>query len=213
MAQRGGRRRGQSQSLTDRLPLKLGAAFGAAAYVVGYIITYVMVEFDDEINTNELSGEIADTTDLVGWVFYNAHFVDTEFSRTLDGTTETETERLIAENTTQIPDLVYTLVPIVLLIGAGYLLLQRSYVTGMTDAALSGAGVVVGYLPLAVLGTFLFEASESVQTFGGEASVSIGPEAANAIVLAGIIFPVLFGAVGGFLAFKTQDNRRGGVRR
>ena len=204
MARTGGGRRGQSGGLTERLPLKLGGVFGVAAYVVGYIVTYVLVEIDGEIDTSEFDSEFADTIDVVGWVFYNGHFVDTEYSISAGDFSESESERLIAEGSTQIPEVVYYLVPIVMLVGAGYLLLQQEYVTDVGDAALSGATLVVGYLPLAILGTILFEASES----GNGGSVSVGPETGAAILLAGLIWPIVLGAVGGFLASQIQDNTR-----
>lgn len=137
-------------------------------------------------------------------MFYNGHFVDTEYSISAGGVSESESERLIAEGSTQIPEVVYYLVPIVMLVGAGYLLLQQEYATDVGDAALSGATLVVGYLPLAILGTILFEASESSN--GG--SVSVAPETGAAILLAGLIWPIVLGAVGGFLASQTQDNTR-----
>jgi len=202
MARTASRRRGRSGGLTDRLPLKLGGIFGAVAYVVGLILSFLLVTLDGEIEPDDQ--QVGSSLDVAGWVFYNAHFVDTEASASAGGFSESSSESIISESA-GLPEVIYYLVPILLLAGAAYLLLQQEYVTEATDAALSGASVVIGYLPLALIGTFLFEASESE----GGASVSVGPETGAAIIFAGLLFPLVLGAIGGFAAFKTQDNRRG----
>lgn len=195
------RRGRQSGSLTDRLPLKQGAIFGAAAYVVGVVITFVLIQIDSDIDPSD--SDLGSALDITGWAFYNGHFVDTEFS----GAGVSETDTIISE--ASLPEFLYILVPVAVLIGASYLLMQQTYVSEVSDAALNGATLVVGYLPLAVIGTFLFEASQSA----GGVSISAGPETGSAILLAGIVFPLVLGAAGGFLAFQTQDNRRSGMRR
>jgi hypothetical protein len=212
------KRRGSgSSSLTDRVPLKLGAVFGVGTYVVGFIVTFVLVQIDSELDASEFDGLFGlspdvSSLDLAGWVFYNAHFVDTEFSASGGDGSNSESSRIIAENSTQIPEVVFYIVPILLLVGAGYLLVQQEYVTEGVDAALSGGSLVIGYLPLAVIGTFLFTASNSTSVAESEVTISFGPATGTGILLAGIIFPLVLGAVGGLIAFQTQDNRRGGLR-
>jgi len=200
-------RRGRSGGLADRIPLKKGAVFGAAAYVVGLILTFVLIQIDSDIDPSDIDSDFASSLDVTGWVFYNAHFVDTETSISGGGVSRSSSDRIISE--ASLPEVLYIIVPVVLLIAAAYLLLQGEYASEVGDAALSGASVIVGYFPLAVIGTFLFEASES----SGGATASVGPATGTGILLAGIIFPLVLGAVGGVIAFQTQDNRRGGYRR
>lgn len=181
----------------------MGGILGAGAYVAGLILTFVLTTIDGEIDPSDVGSEFASSLDVTGWVFYNAHFVDTETTVSGGGVSQSSTDSVISD--AGLPELVYYLVPIVLLVGAAYLLLQQEYVTAAGEAALAGASVVVGYLPLALIGTFLFEASTSQ----GGGSFSVGPETVPAIIFAGLLFPIVLGAIGGVAAFQTQDNRRG----
>ncbi|GAB7018666.1 hypothetical protein [Halostagnicola bangensis] len=180
------------QDEVDGLPLKQGAIVGAGTFVVGYIATFVLATIDSEIEL----GEEESTFEMIGLLFYNAQFVDMELS----GLNGTETFNILSEESTQIPELVFNLVPIVLLVAGGYVLATRVLETRQANegGAKLGASIVVGYLPLAFLGTILFEETAEGGLFGG--SVTLAPETLPAIVLAGILLPLAFGAIGGYLA-------------
>lgn len=205
----GGRNGEQSGSLVDRLPLEQGAAYGALAYVVGLALTFVLVQLDDGLEANnELS-----IVDLSGWVFYNGHFVDliSEQSQSAAGqsSTQSQTFSVIAEASTDLPELLYTVVPVVVLVGVGYALVQNVDTADVSEAVQSGATIVVGYLPLVLAGAFLFENSNS-QTFGdgtgAEMTISItaSPDLVPAVVIMGLVFPAVLGAVGGFLSVQSE---------
>ncbi len=162
---------------------------GVLAYLAGYLVTFafVLVESDrSSVDTNEYVFEV------VGWLFYNAQFVATETSASGAGMSTTQTENTLAQamNLT-IPRPLWTLAVVVVLVGAGYVAAGRT--SGPSVAA--GAAVVAGYLPLAVAGTFVFTVDETA--FG--ANVSVAPETIPAILLAGVVFPVVCGAIGGVL--------------
>lgn len=200
---------GDNEGLIDRLPTKEGGIFGAIAFVVGFVITYLFVEIDDEVSIEDGEEIGAGTFDLVGWVFYNTHFVDTVYS--VDGAEEfgdqfAESERLIAEASTDIPEVLYYLIPIVVLIGAGYWVAKQVTITDEQNAAMAGASVIVGYFPLAVVGTFIFSHSEEVQDEFFDFSFSISPDTGMAIILAGIVYPLIFGAIGGYLLYYQENN-------
>lgn len=186
----------------DELPLREGAIYGAAAYVVGYILTYVLVSLDGEADLGQLGGtDIVSPYQVVGWVFYAAHFVDTEFT----GLGMSESANLLSEGTYQFPTLLYYAIPIVALVGAGYLLADNLGLDDAEsgDAARAGAMVAAGYLPLAAVGAFVFTVEESQSAMGQTVTISMGPPTTTAIVLAGIVFPVVLGAIGGLLRSET----------
>ncbi|WP_436347032.1 hypothetical protein [Natronorubrum sp. FCH18a] len=167
-----------------------GAIYGGLAFVAGYVLTFVLLTVDSEANLDGEEGLF----ELVGMIFYNAQYVDTELS--YPG--ETESINVLSENSTQIPELGYTLVPVCLLIGAGYLVARGASdaTTTAESAAKTGVSIVAGYLPLIFLGTILFEETDD---FFGE-SISIGPETGSAILIAGLLFPIVLGAIGGYLS-------------
>lgn len=190
----------------DGFLAKAGAIYGVIAFVGGYVVTYVLLEIDDKADLNEM-GEASNEfgisqMDIVGWTFYNAHFVDTEFSASGNGQSVSETGNLLSEVSLQFPDFLYHLVPILALVGAAYYLVKRSQGTshGGPLGPKAGASIVVGYLPLAVVGAFFFSPSGSRTTISGEVSYSMGPEITTAVIFAGIAFPLLFGAIGGQLS-------------
>jgi cytochrome c biogenesis protein CcdA len=90
------------------------------------------------------------------------------------------------------------LVPVLLLFGAGLAIGRRTAgEQDYGDAAAAGATVVAGYLPLAVIGAVL------VQVQSG--SSTAGPDLLLAVVLAGLVYPAVLGALGSVVAFATQS--------
>lgn len=87
--------------------------------------------------------------------------------------------------------LVYTVLTIFLLVGAGYLVSRRALEAGETGGLKAGASIVFGYL-LAV-------ACSSVGIAGGIESVALGDLVAPTLI-AGGLYPLLFGGIGGLIA-------------
>ncbi|MFC6730515.1 transporter, partial [Natronoarchaeum mannanilyticum] len=105
----------------DRRTIGLGAALGAAAYVLGYLVTYVtqrgsVEERFEGFNfvADLLGGDPIPAWKGVGWLFYNAHFVDTE----IPGFGGTQTRNFVANADGGSLALLF-LVPPLLLLGAG----------------------------------------------------------------------------------------------
>ncbi|QCC50981.1 hypothetical protein [Halapricum salinum] len=203
--------------LADRLPLARGAALGAAAYVVGYILTYVFVEMEDSMDVETItqaSGDIPGmdigTTDVVGWVFYSTQFVEFEYSVEGGGVSQSNSGNILSETADLgIPEAIWYLIPVVALLGAGYIVAQSINHQGDAgEAAKAGATVIAGYLPLAAIGAFLFNKSAEISQFDQTASISMGVNMATAIILAGVAYPLVLGAVGG--ALTTAGSSTGG---
>jgi hypothetical protein len=191
-----------SQRLTDKLPLLEGAVGGAVAYVVGLILTFLLLTVDGEYEfSNAEFGDVG-TLDEVGWFFYSSHFANVEISGSVIGQSESTTRNVVSNSSTQIPEPVFYLVPIVILVAVSYVVVASLDMWNPTpaDCAQAGMTVVVGYLPLALVGIFLFSASATVP--GAEASIS--PDLLSSILLVGLLFPLLFGAIGGVLYSQTR---------
>jgi hypothetical protein len=171
---------------------KDGAVIGAAAFVVNYVVIYLLTTIDGLEATADSAWK------GVGWVLFGSHMVDIELS--LLG--ESQSFDIFSEGaggdglTSTIPEIVYYLVPVVVLIGAGYVLYQRANVTLDTEAAAGlGATVAIGYVILAAAGVFLFEVSSS----GG----SIAPKMTTGIAVAGLAYPLVLGAIGAVAASES----------
>jgi hypothetical protein len=84
------------------------------------------------------------------------------------------------------------------LIAAGYVLVKRSDSRPQSGFR-AGAKIMAGYLPLVVVGYVVILVSAGI---GGPARVGGGftVEPITSILFAGIVFPVLFGGIGGRVA-------------
>ena len=184
----------------DDLPLVEGAIAGAAAWIAGYVLTALVVLA--RIQDSEL-GEISDTVgdggsgiDFIGWVFFNSHFVDTVVEADVLGFGGARAVSFIGGD--GFTPLLY-LIPVALLVGAGLAVGRSQGVTETADGAVAGALVVPPYLVLSVIGAVLFRVS--AEALG--ASFTGQPELLSAVLLAGIVFPAVFGAIGGIVAANT----------
>lgn len=178
--------------LGDRLPLVRGGLAGAGAYLVGYLLTYLLA--GERVRESALTGLLdffagePTTWKVVGWLFYNAHMV----SVVVPGFAGSRTVDLLAEAGGR-ATLLY-LVPPLLLTAAGVLAARDGGERDAAAGAKAGATAVLGYLPLAVLGAFVF----TVQAGGA----TIRPDVVTALALAGLLYPVAFGALGGALGSR-----------
>ena len=182
----------------DSRPFVESAVAGIAAWLFGYVFTYLLVATDIEASPlNRLveffEGESA-TYELVGWVFYNAHLVDVSYSGL--GPLSPQGNFIGGDGFTP---LLY-IVPPALLIVAGLAIGRYTGATELNDGAIAGALVTPGYLVLAVVGTFVF----TVEVGGASGA----PDLVPAVLIAGVIYPVVFGAIGGAIAAVTASESR-----
>ena len=178
-----------TSSVTDRLPLGAGAGTGVAAYLLGYLITYVWQSGSVEERlagynalANLFGGEPVAVWQGVGWLFYNAHFVNTR----IDSFGGTQSQSFIGGDGGA--SVLLYLVPVVLLLAAGVVTARVADADDPAAGATAGAAVAIGYFPLALIGRFLF-------SYQGSAA----PAIVTAILLAGAVYPLALGAVGGVL--------------
>lgn len=182
----------------DNRPFVESAAAGLAAWFFGYVFTYLIIATDIESSPlNRLieffEGESA-TYELVGWVFYNAHLVDVSYS----GLGPLSPPGSFIGGDGFAPFLY--VVPPALLIVAGLAVGRYTGATELNDGAIAGALITPGYLVLAVLGAFVF----TVEVGGASGA----PDLVPAVLIAGVIYPVVFGAIGGAIAAVTTSESR-----
>lgn len=192
------------QGATNSLPLKKGAIYGAGSFVAGYIITLALVAITE---SGEFTEDLIETS---GWLYYNAQFADLEISVTsddagfaalFDGTTFnylTDNEIFGESISMATPSIVYHLIPVIALVVFGFILAQAVSARTPRDGAIAGATICLGVLPLTILGTFVF----SIQEDGFE----LAPVLGDSVIFVGILFPLVFGAIGGALRTQTQSS-------
>jgi len=180
----------------EQLPVMQGAVFGSVAHVTGLVVTYLVLVLDSDFEFGASSAAETGTVDELGWLFFSAHFARVERVVPFGGA-DPQRAHLITETSFQLPAVVLYAIPVVLLIGAGTLLVSEADLRESSPGAYATAGatLVVGYFPFAGAGILLFETRIGV----GEATFIQSPELSSTLGLVGLAHPLCFGAVGGVL--------------
>lgn len=171
--------------------LACGSLAGVGAWLLGYLAVYVWqadavsealrgVGFVSQI----LGGEAIPAWKGVSWLFLNAHFVATQLP-TIAGGTQTTNFVTGEEGST----LLLALPPLLLVIAG--LAVSYGRRGPVSERAKVGATVAFGYLPTSALVALL--GTHSI----GDAEAAISADPVTAVLLAGVVYPVVFGAVGG----------------
>lgn len=187
----------QSSSRPDTATTVRGVIAGVGAFVVGYVLTYAWraPSVSDSLSglnflAQLLGVDAIPTWKGVGWLFFGAHGVATRFPTPGGGT---ELVNLVEQSGDGTVAVLYVLVPVLLLL-AGALTAWLGEAVDTAEAAMAGATVTVGYFILAAAGTFLF--AHAI----GDTGMSIAPDPLTSLLLAGVVYPVVFGAIGGALS-------------
>lgn len=176
-----------SVSAEDSQPVLIGAAtFTIAFLLTGTVgIATTGFEFIEVTRTDGLSASVP-SGNVIAWVFYQAHGVAVSVSPSdwsFGGT-------LIAS------PVVYLVPPLVLGFG-GYLSAKLNGDQEFWTAVRNGAAIAPGYLLFALGGIAL--AAYSVSSSWAEFSVRV--DLLPGIVLAGIVYPLVFGVAGAAVAY------------
>lgn len=178
-----------------------GTVAGVGAFVVGYVLTYGLL-WRDRPETWE-----HDPVEFTGVVFSNAQFASHEANYPEEGFGGDAVNVLLdGSHVLSLPTVGYFLVPFVTVTLAGAILASvlRDRTTSPGGAARLGAFVVVGYVPLVALGTQYFAVSPEFEL------ISPGvfePNVLDALVVAGIVYPAVCGAIGGLLVASIARER------
>ncbi|MES3517949.1 MAG: hypothetical protein PPP58_09825 [Natronomonas sp.] len=188
-----------TEPLTDRDSLLAGTVAGVGAWVVGYVVVYLIAgtRIEESVLNRfvEAFGGESATYELVGWVFFDAHFVETVVDVQIAFLDSQSTVRLVGGEDGFTAALY--LVPPVLLLLAGVVVGRLSGTTEPADGAVAGTFVVPPYALFCLLGAVVFQVS-----VGGSSG---GPGLLEAAFVAGILYPAVFGGVGGAIGAATAD--------
>jgi len=176
------------------LPYRRAGAAGALAFLLGYGATLGAIRVGGGLEQGPARGVVEGLLDqlrLAGLVFFDAQLVTVR----ADLGRQVATADLLSQAPT-IPAAGYYLLPIVAIAGCAWLLVATDPVRPADGGASArlGAGLVVGYLPLVVVGTEVFSARGP--------AVGLSADPITGIVFAGILYPTAFGALGGALAWR-----------
>lgn len=198
-------------SLEDGTPLAslsarsiaAGALAGVAATLFGYLSTGLVVSTEVERTFESIPAWKA-----VGWYFYNAHFVDlaVEGSVSIGGVGGSGTQNLVVEADEGLVQWLYLAPPVGITLAGGALSRWIGGADGPVSGAARGALVIVGYLPLIAVGALGTAHSVEEEFLFVKASGTIEPQLLPAILIAGVLYPIVFGQLGGALA-ATIGNR------
>jgi len=187
-------------------PRLLGSALlGVGTFVLGFLATYVLKS--DTISSQQF-GDGPGTEHYVSWVFYKMHNVGHQVSASSGG--RSQSQSFDPSTWPMWEDWLFAVPPTLLLGGgvlAGVLWADGDLKTGATY----GAALTAGYLPLATLGGFLAQYSDSTSSFGSSVSFTAGPKLVEALVLAGGVYPLAFGVVGGVVAAAVTGSSSAGA--
>lgn len=159
------------QSQTDTVNLQTAALYGAGAYAIGLVLTILAVE-------TEIIDELAfyQLLDFEGYLL--AQLVSHELNILTDGSFFNEL-------------LPMAVLMAILLIAVGYFAASQYEYQRDGDGAKTGAAIAIGYLAAAVVAVvIIFIQTDDVDT----------TETVLTLFVTGIIYPVVFGGIGGLLA-------------
>jgi hypothetical protein len=160
------------------LPWISGAINGVAYFITSFLIASMVFVGDIFTSFDDIDLQSEFFRYGLGWKYYTSHFVDVpqDFSA--------------LSNQLAIPEFGYTVIPILFLFLAGRSIARTHAKEWMSNEELAahGATVVAGYLPLALVGATMLK--ENGQ----------GPDMATTVLLMGLVFPIVFGGLGGYLA-------------
>ncbi|WP_324663866.1 hypothetical protein [Haloarcula sediminis] len=176
------------------------AVAGVAAFVLSYVLIYALTisTVRDFLLTGvaEAFGDEGADWKVVGWLFFNAQFVTTTLTIDIPLFGGTDAVNFITESDS-LSSVLYLLPP-ALLTAAGLAAARLNGLTETADALRVGPAVTLGYLPLSVVGAVLFAISLG-ESSGGS------PTLLTAVVLAGVVYPVVFGTVGAVVGAVLAD--------
>lgn len=173
-----------------RFPWLRGIGTGVVAWFAGYVLFAALFYVGPaSIQTSSQTSRLTQ----IGHLFFNAQFVDRLVSAPVDIAVfgGRRTNFILEAGSTQLPTAVYFAVPVLALLAAGVLfgVLAIDPSEDYVQAGLAGTAMALGYVVVAVLGTFLFVITAA------EGRVTAYPDRVQAAVL-GFAYPFVLGTLG-----------------
>lgn len=181
-------------AVSSRSSIAASAGVGVLTAAIGYLVTALLI--GNEVRERFGDG-VADWRGAA-WYFYEAHMVDVEVTGQVGSVGGTDTLDLIAQ-TGGTADLLYVVVPLAL-VAAGAGLAVRLGASELGDAITIGIPVMIGYSAVLSVGAVAAESTAEVSAFGIEATRTVAPALVPAVVLGGVIYPLVFATLGAAIA-------------
>ena len=180
--------------------LAASAGVGVVAAVVGYLASFLVIASEArEGPQGEVPAWIG-----VAWYHFNAHLVEVETTGEVGPVGARDTVDLIAASGSTNATALYAIPPIVL-VGAGVVLAVHLDARSIGEAVVVGAPVAIGYAVVMTILALVAETSYEGEFFGVEVSGSMSPELLPAILLAGVLYPLVFATAGAILAAVVRS--------
>ncbi|OAQ52897.1 hypothetical protein HTG_08705 [Natrinema mahii] len=186
-------------AVSSRSSIAASAGVGVLTAAIGYLVTALLIG-------NEVRERFGDgVADWQGaaWYFYEAHMVDVEVTGQVGSVGGTDTLDLIVQ-TGGTADLLYVVVPLAL-VAAGAGLAVRLGASELGDAITIGIPVMIGYSVVLSVGAVAAESTAEVSAFGIEATRTIAPALVPAVLLGGVIYPLVFATLGAAIATVLES--------
>ncbi|OLZ42578.1 hypothetical protein A6E15_17130 [Natrinema saccharevitans] len=181
-------------AVSSRSSIAASAGVGVLTAAISYLVTYLLI--GSEIR--ERFGDGVVDWRGVAWYFYEAHMVDVEVTGRVGSVGGSDTLDLIAQ-TGGTADLLYVVVPLAL-VAAGAGLAVRLGASELGDAITIGIPMMIGYSAVLSVGAVAAESTAEVSAFGIEATRTVAPALVPAVVLGGVIYPLVFATLGAAIA-------------
>jgi len=171
---------------TDSVDVLEGGVFGVGAYVVGVVVTLIATVARGTPaaanapirETSAGAATVVDYGGVSGYLF--AHLWIHELS-------------VLTEFTLATHLLPFTVVLAAVLVGAGFAVASLADGYRVEGGFKHGASIAIGYFPVAVLATLVVGVTVSDVTL-------LSLDSLLTLLVAGLVYPVVFGGLGGFLS-------------
>lgn len=179
-------------------PWPVGVVAGGAAWLAGYVLFAALFYLGPaSIGASSQSERLTQ----IGHLFYNAQFVDRVVAAPSDVLIPggRRTNFLLEAAATQLPLPAYFAPPIVALVVVGAVIGWRAFGSEATavEGGLTGFAMALGYLALAVVGTFLFVVEAA------EGQVTATPDRLQTLAF-GFAYPFVLGTLGAVIGIYTD---------
>ena len=169
-------------------------AYGVVAYAVGFaaILAIIYWRYQDAVEWADAS--LAEVVSVTAWVYHGGHFVGVSGpAPALFG----ETHNVVREPEMGLPIALVFTIPVVVLLVVGFAHSWRSmgHHTYKRQGRKIGAEIAIGYGITAFV-VALWSVETVPVLFG---SIAVGPDLGMTVLMMGIIYPVVFGGIGGWL--------------
>lgn len=173
----------------------VAAMYGAITAIIGYVITFIVKYSASRQYVATIPDSIPSAPtawQVVGWIYLRMHTVETRATVTGSDQSPPTIPIDITASGSILWDSWLLIIPPLLLVIAGYALARDQDAIDVTQGPRKGATLVVGYLPIMALGAFFTQWDIPL-------GVRFGPDLSDAVLIAGIAYPTIAGAIGGLL--------------